>query len=41
MTRSSMSNGWYDHGWGYPLVLIIMGGVAALMLYFFKKKKWL
>jgi magnesium transporter len=27
--------------WGYPLVLFIMFTVAAVMLYFFKKKKWL
>jgi magnesium transporter len=27
--------------WGYPLVLLIMFIVAAVMLYLFKKKKWL
>jgi magnesium transporter len=27
--------------WGYPLVLFIMFAVAGVMLYFFKKKKWL
>ena len=27
--------------WGYPLVLLIMFAVAAVMLYLFKKKKWL
>ena len=27
--------------WGYPLILFIMLGVGAVMLYFFKKKKWL
>ena len=27
--------------WGYPLLLLIMLGVGGLMLYFFKKKKWL
>jgi magnesium transporter len=27
--------------WGYPLVLLIMFTVAAIMLYLFKKKKWL
>jgi magnesium transporter len=27
--------------WGYPLVMLIMLGVGAIMLYFFKKKKWL
>jgi magnesium transporter len=27
--------------WGYPLVLLVMFGVAAVMLYFFKKKNWL
>lgn len=27
--------------WGYPLVLLIMFTVAAVMLYLFKKKKWL
>ena len=27
--------------WGYPLVLLVMFGVGAVMLYFFKKKKWL
>jgi magnesium transporter len=27
--------------WGYPLILFIMLGVGAVMLYFFNKKKWL
>lgn len=27
--------------WGYPLILFFMLGVGAVMLYFFKKKKWL
>jgi magnesium transporter len=27
--------------WGYPLVLLIMLGVGAVMLYFFKKKNWM
>jgi magnesium transporter len=27
--------------WGYPLVLVIMLGVGAVMVYFFKKKNWL
>jgi len=27
--------------WGYPLVMLIMLGVGAVMLYFFKKKNWL
>jgi magnesium transporter len=27
--------------WGYPLVVLIMLVVAALMIYLFKKKKWL
>jgi magnesium transporter len=27
--------------WGYPLVLLIMFTVAAVMLYLFRKKKWL
>ena len=27
--------------WGYPLVLLIMFTIAAVMLYLFKKKKWL
>jgi len=27
--------------WGYPLVLLIMAGAAAAMVYFFKKKSWL
>jgi len=27
--------------WGYPLILFIMLGVGAVMLYFFKKKNWL
>ena len=27
--------------WGYPLVLFIMFGVGAVMVYFFKKKNWL
>jgi len=27
--------------WGYPLVLLVMAGAAAAMIYFFKKKNWL
>ena len=27
--------------WGYPLLILIMLGVGAVMLYFFKKKNWL
>jgi magnesium transporter len=27
--------------WGYPLILFVMLGVGAVMLYFFNKKKWL
>jgi len=27
--------------WGYPLLLLIMFGVAGVMVYFFKKKNWL
>jgi magnesium transporter len=27
--------------WGYPLVLLIMLGVGAVMVYLFKKKNWL
>lgn len=27
--------------WGYPLSLLIMGGVAVIMLVFFRKKKWI
>ena len=27
--------------WGYPIVLIIMAIVAAVMLIYFKRKKWL
>jgi magnesium transporter len=27
--------------WGYPMVLLIMSTVAAVMLYLFRKKKWL
>ncbi|MDD2319992.1 MAG: magnesium/cobalt transporter CorA [Geobacteraceae bacterium] len=26
--------------WGYPAVLLLMAGVSAYMLYYFKKKKW-
>jgi magnesium transporter len=26
--------------WGYPSVLLLMAGVSAYMLYYFKKKKW-
>ncbi len=26
--------------WGYPVVLIIMGGITMAMTYYFKKKKW-
>jgi magnesium transporter len=27
--------------WGYPLVLLLMLGVAVFMLFYFKRKKWL
>ena len=27
--------------WGYPLVLLLMGGVSVFMLSYFKRKKWL
>ena len=27
--------------WGYPMVWIVMIGVAITMLIYFKKKKWL
>jgi magnesium transporter len=27
--------------WGYPLILLIMAGVAVLMLTLFRRKKWL
>ncbi|SDB09000.1 magnesium transporter [Desulfonatronum thiosulfatophilum] len=27
--------------WGYPLILLFMLGVAVLMLFYFKRKKWL
>jgi magnesium transporter len=27
--------------WGYPIVLLIMAAVAAAMLIYFKRKKWL
>ncbi len=30
-----------DWPWGYPLVLMIMAGVAVLMLTLFRRKKWL
>ena len=30
-----------DWKWGYPVALIIMFDIAVLMLYYFKKKKWL
>jgi magnesium transporter len=30
-----------DWRWGYPLVLLVMSTVAGVMLYLFKKKKWL
>jgi magnesium transporter len=30
-----------DWRWGYPMVLLIMSTVAAVMLYLFRKKKWL
>ncbi len=26
--------------WGYPLVLVIMGVITIMMVYYFKKKKW-
>ncbi|MDD3792420.1 MAG: CorA family divalent cation transporter, partial [Candidatus Bathyarchaeota archaeon] len=30
-----------DQMWGYPLVLIVMGLIALVMLFYFKKKKWI
>jgi len=27
--------------WGYPITLFAMGGIALIMIFFFKKKKWL
>lgn len=27
--------------WGYPAVLLVMAAVAAFMLYYFRKKKWI
>jgi len=27
--------------WGYPVTALVMGGVAAVMVWFFKNKKWL
>jgi len=27
--------------WGYPLVLVVMAGVALFMLTLFRRKKWL
>ena len=27
--------------WGYPLVLLVMAGVTAGMLVFFRRKKWI
>jgi magnesium transporter len=27
--------------WGYPVVLIVMAGIAVMMLGIFKRKKWL
>ena len=30
-----------DSPWGYPAVLLVMASVAALMLFFFRKKKWI
>jgi magnesium transporter len=30
-----------DWPWGYPLILLIMAGVAVLMLTLFRRKKWL
>lgn len=27
--------------WGYPITLFAMGGIAMIMLFFFKKKRWL
>ena len=29
-----------DWPWAYPLVLLVMLGVAAVMLYYFRRKKW-
>ncbi len=26
--------------WGYPMVMLVMAGVGAAMVYYFKKKKW-
>jgi magnesium transporter len=30
-----------DRVWGYPAVLILMASIAVLMLFFFRRKKWL
>jgi magnesium transporter len=30
-----------DWIYGYPLILLFMGGIALLMLFYFKKKKWI
>ena len=30
-----------DSPYGYPVIIIVMLGIALLMLFFFKKKKWL
>ncbi len=27
--------------WGYPVVLVVMGGIGIFMLFYFKKEKWL
>jgi magnesium transporter len=29
-----------DYAWAYPAVLMLMGAIAALMLLYFKRKKW-
>jgi len=30
--------GWH---WGYPVILLVMGAVAVIMLVYFRRKKWL
>jgi len=27
--------------WGYPLVLLVMAGIAAGMMVFFRRKRWI
>jgi magnesium transporter len=30
-----------DHWWGYPLVLVVMGTVATLLITYFRRRDWL